>query len=92
MGDFFQVFFRESSCLVWGSEAAALSPSRNNVLPALSPFRWCVYQRRRACGAVSPAGLSGSSRFRFSVDPSGFDRRSWSSEFLQALIDVFSPG
>lgn len=38
MHDFFQVFFSESSSLVWGGEVAALFLCRSNVLSALSLF------------------------------------------------------
>jgi hypothetical protein len=38
MVDFFRVFFRESSSLLWDGEAAAMFPSWNNVLPTLSYF------------------------------------------------------
>lgn len=61
--------------------AEALSPSGNNVLLALFPFRWYVYHLRRACGVVSPMSLPGSDRFRFPVDLSGFSWRSWYSKF-----------
>lgn len=38
---------------------------------------------------MSLAGFLGQGRFRFLVDPFGHDKRSWSSEFIQALIGVF---
>lgn len=90
MSKFFQFFFRESSCLVF---AAVLSQCRINAIPALSPFRGVHITGGRACGAMSPMGLPGSGRFRFSMDPPFvFSRRSWSSEFLEGHIGVFFSG
>lgn len=68
--------------LVFNGVVTARSLFRNNVFPALSQFRRCAYHWPRACGFVFLAGLPWSNWFRFSVDPYGFGRFSWSFEFL----------
>lgn len=52
---------------MWGDEAIVLPQGRSNVVPALSPLRWCAFCWRGACEAAAPAGLSGFGRFRFLV-------------------------